>query len=264
MIKRLTTSLTKPPRLVFFMKDSWKRIVLYFLLLPLILVIPSIVRFVIEPDMSVAQYDALADVLKTQFNLEGETIVDGVFSTTIAQTTTYDFFQITTTDSAINTYTMTFLFNDENLELYIGNMVYNSLSYTELGLENYTFDLTDSTNLNTLTTAIKTLYNTQRLTVYIQLTATYFIALLDFLMIVLLLAIIDHFIVPNQIFSFKLRLKLSVYASTIYIFSELVFVLLGITQLNFISIIITYIYHIWIYRSIKIIPKGVNINGKNE
>lgn len=264
MLKRLTTSLTKPPRLIFFMKDSWKRIIFYIILLPLILVIPSAINFAINPDMSVDQYNALATVLKSDFNLEGETIVDGVFSTTFSQTAQYDYFQIATSDTALTPYTLTFVFAEEELELYMGTMLYESRTYTELGIENYTFDLQDSTNLNSLTTAIKTLYNTQHITIIVELFATYFIALVDFFMIVLLLALIDYFIIPNQPFPFKMRYKLSVYASTIYIFSELIFILIGLNQLSFLSIIITYFYHIWIYRSVKIIPKGVNINGKNK
>ncbi len=261
MFKRLIISLTKPPQLVLFMKDSYKRIILYLILLPLILVIPSAIRFAINPDMSVAQYNALSEVLEADFNLQGSTIDDGVFSTTLSQTAQFDYFQITTTTTALNAYSMTFYFDTDKVILYLGTTSYRDLSYVSLGIENYTFDFTDSNNVTLLANAIRTLYNTQQLTNYIQLMSVYFIGLVDFLIVVLMLAVIDYFIIPNQPFPFKLRFKLSVYGSTIYIFAELIFILTNISQLNFISIIIAYAYHIWIYRSIKIIPKGVNLNG---
>ncbi len=264
MFTRLRTSLTKPPRLVIFMKDSWTRLIIYLLLLPLVLVVPGIIRYTIEPDMSADQYDAISDLLLSDFNLDGEMIVDGVFSTTISQTAAYDYLQISTSSAAITPYSITFLFTETDIELYMGSMLYESRTYTELGIENYTFDLQNRANLNTLTRAIEIVYNTQHFTIYIEIVSLYLIALFDFLMIVLLLAMIDYYIIPNQPFKFNLRFKLSIYASTIYVFSQLVLILIDLQALNIISIIVTYGYHIWIYRSIRIISKGVNINGANK
>lgn len=264
MIKRLTTSLTKPPQILFFVKDSWKRVMSYLFILSFILVIPSIVKFAIHPDMRVEQYEAIGNVLKSDFNIDGEMIVDGVFSTTLVETTTYNYFQFSTSKTALNPYTMTFLFEEDSLVLYVGSMPYTSETYVELGLENYVFDYDSQTELNRLTNAIGQLYNTQRFTTIIQLSAEYIISLLDFLLIILLLALIDGVLIPTQPFKFKTRFKLSIYASTIYIFTELIFILLGVPSLNIISIVVTYIYHIWLYRSIRIFPKGVNINGQNK
>ena len=264
MLKRLTTSLTNPPQLVFFMKDSMKRVSLYLILLPLILIVPSIIMAFIQPQMSVVQFNQLEDVLKRDFNLEGESIVDGVFATTISQTTTYDIFQISTTRASLNPYSMTFLFDSESLVLYVGTIPYESRTYGELGIQNYTFDFADQANLNTLATAISILYNTQRLSIFVTIAANYLIGLADFLLVVLLLAMMDYFLIPKQPFSFNMRFKLSVYASSIYIFLELIFILLNLSELTFISIVITYFYHIWIYRSITNLSKGVNINGPTK
>ena len=261
MLKRLTTGLTNPPQLVLFMKDSWTRVLIYLLVLPLILVVPTAIRFLIQPGMSVDQFQQWETVLERDFNLEGASIIDGVFSTDIKETVHIDYFQITTTKEVLNVYSMSFVFESESLVIYLGNMAYKHLSYEALGINNFTFDLTDPSHLNTLTNALKALYETQQLTMYASLVAVYIIGLFDFVMTVLLLSFIDYYILPMQPFSFKTRFKLSVYASTIYIFLMLTFTLFNIVQWQVISIVLTYFYHIWMYRSMHIISKGVNING---
>ena len=264
MFKRLSTSLTKPPRLVLFMKDSWKRIILYLCLLPLILIVPSLIYSIVQPGMSVARYNEISDVLKSDFDLDGETIVDGVFQTTKSASAVYTYLQITTSKSCLSPANLSFLLEDDGIGIYIGGLLYSSMSYEDVGLYNYTFDFTDQANLKTFVTAIKTIYETQSFTTTIELVATYFMGFVDFLFVVFLLAVMDGFIIPNQPFPFKLRFKLSVYATSIYVFAQLIFILIGYTQFNFISIVIAYAYHIWIYRKLKVVPKGENINGTNE
>ena len=264
MFKRLTTSLTKPPRLIIYLKDSWKRAILYLFLLPLILVIPTIVEFIIQPGMSTSQYNALSTVIAEDFDIENSTITDGVFSTTITQTATFEYFQITTTKQTLNTYSMTFLLDEDALVLYVGLTEYRRMSYESLDLYNYTFDYSDPAQLNLFVSAIKTLYNSQSLTTYIYIFAAFIYALVDYIFIILLLTVMDYFLIVNQPFSFKLRFKMSIYLTTIYMFSELVFQLFGIDSLNIISIMAAYFYHLWFYRSIKIIPKGVYFNAKTK
>lgn len=264
MLKRLSTSLTKPPQLIIFIKDTWKKLILYLFLLPLILVLPSIAKTIIQPGMSVSQYNALTDIVKSDFDLTGSTITNGIFSTTLSETASFDYFQLTTTTSSLSPYSMTFYLDDDALVLYVGEMAYRSMSYEQLGLENYTFTVDDNAALSVFTTAIKTLYNSQSLTTFIQLFAEYFVAFADYLMIIVLLAMVSYFMIPNQPFSYKLRFKLSIYLTTIYMFSQLVLTLFDAQELNIISIMIAYFYHVWFYRSIKIIPKGVKFNGNTK
>ncbi len=264
MFKRLSISLTKPPRLVFFIKDSWKRIILYLILLPLILLIPSLIYSVVQPGMSVSRYNELSAVLKTDFDLNGQTIVNGVFQTTDIATAQYMYMQITTSKSVLTPAYMSFLLESDGITIYVGTLVYHKVSYADLGLYNYTFDFTDTANLRIFTSAIKTVYEMQSFSTYIELITQYFMGLIDFLFVVFLLAVMDGYIIANQPFKFKLRFKLSVYATSIYMFAQLIFTLIGYSQLNFISIIIAYGYHIWIYSKLKVVPKGVDINGGNK
>jgi hypothetical protein len=57
--------------------------------------------------------------------------------------------------------------------------------------------------------------------------------------------------------AFSMRLKLSLYLTTIYAVIQLILVLFNASYLNILGMIAAYIYHNLAYRSITIIPKGV-------
>ena len=78
-----------------------------------------------------------------------------------------------------------------------------------------------------------------------------------FLSGVLEMALLIVFFINRIPMPFSLRLKLSLYLTTVYGVVQLILVLFSVTYLNFIALIAVYIYHVWAYRSIKIIPKGV-------
>ena len=80
MFKRLTTSISHPPQTVFFMKDSWKRIVLYVLLLPILLIIPTLIQLYADPSMNLRRYELLTQAVKDDFRTSNASIVDGTLT----------------------------------------------------------------------------------------------------------------------------------------------------------------------------------------
>jgi hypothetical protein len=58
-------------------------------------------------------------------------------------------------------------------------------------------------------------------------------------------------------FSYLMRFKLSVYLTTVWMVSELILSLFNVQYLDFVSVLLVYIYHVIAYRSIRVIKKGV-------
>jgi hypothetical protein len=84
----------------------------------------------------------------------------------------------------------------------------------------------------------------------------YFTGLFDYLFYVLLLGLLGTLFIQRAPIPFKFRLKLSIYLTTIFVVIEFVLSLFNASQFGFISFLTAYMYHIWAYRSMKIIEVG--------
>lgn len=255
MFKRLTTSLTRPPQAVFFIKDSWGKTLLYFFLIPMLLMIPIWLSVTINPGMSVDRYEILVSSIKRDFVLEGTAIENGILNNPQSVTTTFDYFTLGMGDITSSSQQILFYFDDTELTLKVANITFDGVPYTDLNLENYDFSDNSNTNVRRLAGAIKEYYDAVDVFDTSEIFIVYLSALIDYALLVLLMAFLMIFLSRTLPFTFSQRLKLSVYLSTIWIFMQLVIILFDEPILDFIAVGVLYFYHFWAYRSIKWIER---------
>ncbi len=259
MFKRLATSLSRPSKTVFFMKDSWKRVIAYIFLLPLILIIPLLLTRLVDPSMSLTRYDEMTKVIEEEFRTENASIVDGVLSyETPINATFSDLFTLYIGDQDLSRRTFNFVFEEDGLTFYIAEYEIEHVTYETLNLLNHDFGATDSESLRTINIALKVYIEEQSYIAFVDFSVRYIYDLMDYLFITLLMTFMMLLFTNRVQFPFKLRFKLSVYLSTIWIISEFTLALFHLEQLEVISMLLVYVYHILAYRSFKVITKVVN------
>ncbi|MDO9628320.1 MAG: DUF1189 family protein [Acholeplasmataceae bacterium] len=256
MFKRMTTSLSKPPLAVFFMKDSWGRALLYLFFLPLLLIIPILGKSAINPGMSIERYDTLIQSIQKNFTVQNTTIIDGVLSYEGSAKAKFDHFSLYIGNQEMERSTIALIFEETELVLYMNKIEFERVNYEEINLMNHDFSDNSLANSRKLASSIKIFYDEQDIFLTTDVMLTYLFGLYDYTFYVLLMAIMMMLFVPNVQIPFRYRLKLSIYLSTIYIFIVFVLLLFGQKQLEFLSVFALYFYHIWAYRSMKTIQKG--------
>lgn len=262
MFKKITTSLSKPPLVIFFIKDKWKHVILYMLFLPLLLIIPSIVLSFTQSAMTNDMYDAVYQTVGNEFRFDDVTLSNYTLTYQASYTTSLDTF-----DLSIGTYenqaTISFVFEEKGVAIYALGQEVNYHSYQSLDIETIDFSSTDSKDIHELSLIIKEIYQAQAFLIIGNLVFQYILFLFDYLIIILIMSVLSKMMLPfGMKIPFKTQFKLSTYLSTIYVFSNFVLILLGLSAYNFLSITLVYIYHLWAFRSIKVMPKGVSQNGK--
>lgn len=259
MFKRLTTSLTKPPLAVFFMKDRWGKVILYLLLIPLFFVIPTWLEQTINPGMRLDRYERLVDAIQRDLILSNASIVDGTLQTTETKKATFDYFELVLGEYQPVQDKIQFVFLPNDLAVYMADIEMARSTYVELGLTTYDFNNNSQENVRLLAASIRTLYNETALFKTTELFLAYFSGLFDFVFYSLLMALFMMVFTRQLPIPFSFRLKLSVYLSTIFAVVELVAILFGSALIAYLSIPVLYIWHFWAYRSIKIVDQGLTI-----
>jgi hypothetical protein len=257
MFKRLTTSLTKPPLAVFFMKDKWPRVILYLLLIPMFLMIPSWMKSLISPGMSLDRYERMVNAISQDFVLEDTAITDGMLITDVQATATFDYFNIIIGDYTLEQDKIQFVFLPQDLALYVANMEISRTSYATLGLDNHDFSDGSVSNVRRLASAIKLFHDDIGLFSTAEIFVAYFTGLFDYIFYALLMTLFMMVFTRQLPLPFGMRLKLSIYLSTLYVFVELLAILFGVVWIEYLIIPLLYIWHFWAYRSIKIVDRGL-------
>ncbi len=260
MFKKIATSLSKPPLAIFFMKDSWSKIFLYIFVLPIFLVLPSVFSYVVNPNLDASSYEYLYDTIIEDFRFDDVTIDN--YELTYAES---KYVSLETFDLAIgvpnSSNRLTFVFQTEGISVTYFDTEFDFQSYESLNLEAHDFSSTERLDVNQLTIAFEEVYTNQTFIFIAETLSQYLYFVSYFLMIILFMAFISPSFSPLMRMPFAMRFKMSTYISTIYVFTGLVLILTGLYQANTLGVILVYIYHLWVYRSIKVLPKGA-INGK--
>lgn len=257
MIKKFTTSLSKPPLTIFFIRDSWFKVILYVFFVIFLIVLPTIVKTSINPSMDQQRYKNMQEGLKSDFVIQNAKITDGTLTYEAAGSISFDYFNISLGKQNLSNNKINFVFEEKDLVVYVVDVEIDRQSYVSLDFENYDFSSKDKTEITKLSVAIKKVYEGQSFIWVAEIFATYIISLFDYMLIALLMAVLMVFFVNRIPMPFSLRLKLSLYLTTVYGVMQLILVLFNASYLNILAIIAVYVYHVWTYRSIKIIPKGV-------
>lgn len=257
MFKRLTTSLTKPPYVVFFLNDSWVRVIIYFLILPFILVIPFLVRQTIQPGMNINRYEELVSVIKSDLLGNSMKIEDGILIGEDIYETSFDYIglHLGYTYGSMNQFVISL--DQKEITFRLMNIETYAISYEKLGLMNFDFSIDSIENARLLASYIKDFYDLQNYTTIYEATMIYIIRLTDYLIYIFFMPLIMLLLFRSNSLLFMQKIKLSIYLTTIYFFIEFLFVLFNFKNLEFISMLVLYIYHYLAYRSIIVIKKGV-------
>lgn len=259
MFKRLTTSLTKPPLAVFFMKDRWGRVIIYLLLIPLFLVVPAWLQSMINPGMRLDRYERLVEAIKIDLIESDAQIVEGVLNTEENAEASFDYFQLVLGDYQPVQDKIQFVFLPQDLAVYIADVEIARSRYDEIGLTNFDFSDSSTENVRLLASSIRILYDETTLFKTSEMFLAYFAGLFDFMFYALLMALFMMIFTRQLPIPFFPRLKLSIYLSTIFVVVELIAILFNSGLISYLTIPILYFWHFWAYRSIKIVDQGLTI-----
>lgn len=257
MFKKFTTSLSKPPLTIFFMKDSWFKVIFYVVFVTFLIVIPSFIKIAIDPTMNYQMYEEMKDTIENDFIIDNAQIIDGKLTFEAYQVIDVDYFKIYLGNQNLNPNSINFVFEEESIAVYALDIELDRISYKNLNLESYDFSSTEASEITRLTVALKQVYEAQSMLLYAEVFALYIFVIIDYLIVALFLALLMAMFVKRVPMGFSMRYKLSLYLTTIYAVIQLILVLFDATYLNVLGMIGAYIYHNLAYRSITIIPKGV-------
>ena len=259
MFKRLTTSLTKPPLAVFFMKDRWGRVILYLLLIPLFLVVPAWLQSIVNPGMRLDRYERLVEAIQEDLIMKNAEIVDGVLTTDENTQANFDYFQLVLGDYQPVQDKIQFVFLPQDLAVYIADVEISRSTYEELGLANFDFKNNSTENVRLLASSVRILYDETSLFKTSEMFLAYFGGLFDFIFYALLMALFMMLFTRQLPIPFFPRLKLSVYLTTVFVIVELAAILFNSALVSYLVIPVLYFWHFWAYRSIKIVDQGLTI-----
>jgi hypothetical protein len=256
MLERIRTSLTKPPLAVFFIKDSWGKVVRHLFLMPLLLLLPLILTALIRPGMDPERYQSMKtavtkDIIGIDTKIDSSRLIDPE-----PARADFAYYTIYVGEQEQSFSSLAVVFEEEHLVLMANQIVIERASYEHLGLIDFDFaDPTDA-EISRLTLSIKSFLDDVSLLLFVDLNYTYIIGLIDYVLMTLFMTLVMMLFIYRIELPFKHRFKLSVYLTTVYVVVELILVLFDLAVIGFISILVTYIYHVWAYRSIHVIPKG--------
>jgi hypothetical protein len=257
MFKRIRTSLTKPPLTIFFMQDSWGKVLRHLFLLPLLLLLPLVLQYTVNQGMSPERFLRLQGAMINEFSEQEAVIHEGVLKEEQTVTAYFDYFAIMMGESTPQISNVSIVFKDDHLVMYIYQAELTRMSYQSLDIEQFDFKTATQADFTRLSSAIQTLIESQSVMLFIDLNLVYMTTLVDYTLIVLLMSLLMMIFVMNTPLTFKYRFKISVYLATVYLVVELILILFNARALSFLSIFVTYIYHLWAYRSMKIMPVEV-------
>ena len=261
MFRKIAISLTKPPLAIFFLKDAWSKIILYLIFLPFFMILPSIISLAIDPSMSADSYQEISNAMLSDFRFTDVTLEN--YQLTYSETSYVELDSFDISIGYINDiYNVTFVFETEGVAVYYLDQQLDFQTYEALDFESHDFTSTALSDISQISIVIKNLYEQQTVLFVSDMILQYFVYLIDFIFVILIMTFLSSLMSPMIKLPYKLRFKFSTYLSTIYIFSNFILILLGLYALNVISMVLVYVYHLWAYKKLTVIPKGAapNVN----
>lgn len=255
MFSRLRTIISKAPLAVFFLKDRWFRVIFYVLFVSLIAILPMTFKQVVGNDTQKSRLDsfqtALSHLTISQIKIENYQLT--YQNDADARV---DFFRFVVGDKPHTMNAVHIVFANEGIKVVIAGQVINEATYFSLGINDIDFTKMTRSENRFIAFQINELLRDIPIVFAIDLVGQYMVVLIDYLFIALMLALMSSLFFLNVKIPFADRFKLSLYLTTMYVLSQFFLTLIGYEQLSFISIIIVYIYHVWTYRSIRLVPRG--------
>ncbi len=255
MFKRFATSLTKAPQAVFFMKDSWGRIIGYILLIPFLLTLPLVLRSFVTDNMTNARYQKLITTIQEEFRSDEIEMIDGLLVANQSISASFDYITLVVGRDKLSNTSINILFEEEGLVMIVSNMEVSRVSYASLELSDHDFSSREIDDVRVLSYAVKQYIESQDILFMSDFIQVYVSGLFDYLFYILMLSLLTLTFFSKSSIPLNYRFKLSVYLTTIVIVLDMLGILFSVS-LGFFTFLVGYFYHIWAYRFIKIIEPG--------
>lgn len=256
MFSRILLSLTKPPQTIRFAKDSWIRVIGHLLSVPLFLLLPLLLSAIVAPGMPQDRYARLVDAISADFRTEGAVIAEGKLVSTAVMTASFDHFLLVMGDVPETMSEIVIVFANEGVSILISDVVLETKTYDQIGLANHDFNDMTAEALGNLAVSIRELIESNPMLRALDWMILYMTGLIDYILMALFMTIVMMLFTANTPFLFKVRLKLSVYLTTVYVFSQLLLVLFGLDGFETVSVLLVYVWHVWAFRSFAMMRKG--------
>lgn len=248
MIKKISTCLFSPRKIILFVRERKLMTFLYVCLILLISLIPSLFSVFMMDSFSVQELNNLQYTLNTSSsNIDTFKIEDGILNTDEKYIIRYGsleslaFNHEPTLYNSQDSYVISF--DTTNVKLYFANIVLVEKSYDEIGLSNFNFADFINNNISSREQfyyAYRGIIDSQigfiRSTTIVQL-------IFNIVVSYLLLAFICALLIRSPYINIPLGIKfnVSLYAGTIYLLLTLLGSLYGIS-LSLIGIILMFVY----------------------
>lgn len=242
MYQRFKRALFKPRELGLYFKDSWAKVITYFFLLCFVLMLPI---FAIEATYSgfdTKELRAIDENYEKVFVSELK-IIDGILIYPIdfnqGKELILDNYKIAIAPK-VNTLESitTLIFREKGIDVVFLGLRASTVSYQDLDLVNFDFsDYSTNNKLRLIHSLNDSLKQNNVINKTVNLILTIFATVFDLLIIIL----IASFFGPIG-FPFKLKLKLAIYASTIYALTALFAILFNVKFLVYIGMVLFVIY----------------------
>jgi hypothetical protein len=226
--------------LVHNLKDSFTRVWLYFLILAVFATLPAFLSEAMSSDFSITTHQQIQQVFPGTLRHEAQ-IIDG----TLVRDTNRSFLMqlgriavIVGPRSELSNNFFTFSFQEDGVNIYVLNTLNNTMTYEQIGLENFDFNNTSLAELARFSSAIEIIFQSNRgVLTTIGLIITFGYNALTLLFFIILTAALIR-----KPLLFGIKFKLCVYAATILTVSLVLSSLFGNLFIFMIGIIVYLIF----------------------
>lgn len=266
MLNKLKISISKPALVFAFIKDKAGQIIKYLLLMMLLMILPALISTFTNPKALFPSSDLISEgikktIVKHNFQIADNKLVNPENNTAAFKAEDY---AVIVGDGSLYITGFIIHFKTDEIQLYMqlsGTITqpYKSLSYQQANLNNVDID---GYNASLVANRIVNIISDDSMLKSMKVFQIFFANLLEYLFIALLLAFL--FRMSNRLpMPFKNSFVISVYLTSIWAVTILILTLFGYEELRFIALIAVYIYHIWAYRSIRMVRK-IKVDKKDD
>ena len=265
MFERIRRSISHPKYAFLYIKDKLSRVFLYILILTTIMSAPTIIIGILSPIQIVPDRSEISKnidkFIDQDIKIENNILIT---PTNYNSRTNINMFHIVFGEIIYNDTGYFLVFEEDKITTYLSagsglRVISNEYSYESLNISNLEFNKSNKRKISNI--IANTFANDSKIVTSIVISA-FIVNFMDLLLLILFLSIIANMLRRLPI-KFSDHFKINTYVSTIYAISSLILILFGLTYLTIIPFIVTYIYQVRAYSSIKIIKK-IEVKNKDE
>ncbi|MCU0104487.1 DUF1189 domain-containing protein [Acholeplasma vituli] len=237
MLKRIQISVFQPSKIAFFLKDKMGYVFLYMALLAFIASLPIIIKsYVLSPFTPEVEQELIGLFIQKAPDCA---ITNGEMTCVTTDGFTYKDMRIHFNEP-YDTFETQLVFEKTGLGFYANRTQIESLTYLELGMENFDFDLTETKDIETFKTALVKLDANYRSFYATGFSLGIFIS--NFVLYLAIAGIMAlSYGVRLQKLNYRYRFIMAAYASTVYFIIALIAELYGLGILMLVGMILPFV-----------------------